>query len=231
MGAQTAVAGGWCWVDERRGQGRGPRRRVREVGALGVIRGEVAGWGKEHIRDGNSGQPSAIDERLGSDCCGRRIRRRCRDRVPSCPRCTRRRLLQPRHSSPIRRLAASSLELAFQLRHEGMRINNASRGRDEDARVSADGGLAASSLGSGEEMGRDANGVSEGVDFVQLGELGGGLGDDPFAAVGVGDVMACAEGVEEGFARKAEAGFERGGAVVEACVDDLTGREVSLEGG
>ena len=49
-----------------------------------------------------------------------------------------------------------------------------------------------------------------------------GLGDDPFFGVAVWDVVLGAECVQELFALDAEGGFQGVGAVVEACVDDLS---------
>jgi hypothetical protein len=59
------------------------------------------------------------------------------------------------------------------------------------------------------------------VDGVEGGTLRGVLGDYPFSAVGVGDGVGGAEGVELVFAFQAQGGFEGCGAVVETGVYDL----------
>lgn len=59
------------------------------------------------------------------------------------------------------------------------------------------------------------------MQIVQFGHLLFCLGEDPFLGAAVGDGLGVAEFVEELFAADAEGGFERVGAVVEACVDDL----------
>lgn len=56
----------------------------------------------------------------------------------------------------------------------------------------------------------------------------GGLRYDPFLRVAVGDVVLCAEVVEEVAATDAEAGFEGGCGVIETCVDYLIGEGVLL---
>lgn len=93
--------------------------------------------------------------------------------------------------------------------------------------MGADRGLSGK-VGGGKEAGRDGERGGVCVDLLEGGELGAVLRHDPFAELAVGDRVFLAQGVKEGFATGAEAGFERRGAVVEAGVDYL-GALVGME--
>lgn len=58
----------------------------------------------------------------------------------------------------------------------------------------------------------------DGLESVALGRV---LGDDPLAGVAVGDAVGGAEVVQKFLAAEAELCLERGGAVVDAGMDDL----------
>lgn len=123
-----------------------------------------------------------------------------------------------------RKDTAGVFEVAEQRDHEGVTVDDARGGGFETARLGANVGLARRHLGFAQPADRHA--VGKRVSAVPIHPfeslaLGAGLRDDPFARVAMGHIVGGAKVVEHFFAADAEVGFEGGGAVVDACVDDL----------
>lgn len=229
MGAEAGVAGAGGRVDE----GGGPRvgGGVGEVGALGEVRGAVAGWREEEVADGAGSEAGAVDEGFGGEGVvifavagagagggGGGGGVGGEDAVAGVAAV---KSLDAGDGGVEGGVAAAVGEGAVQVAHQGVAVDDAGRGALEDARVGFDGGFAVFALLGRDEAGGDADGGGEVVHLDAFFPLRGVLGDDPFLGAAVRDVVFGAEVVQRVPALDAEFGLEAVAAVVEPGVDDL----------
>lgn len=197
----------------------GKRSRVREVRALGVERGAVPLPRQDHVVDRASPVSCAVDERLRRDGGLGPVRRHSRDSVPGPATIQR---LDPRHVRQERAVPAAVLEVALQVCHERVAVNDARRVALHDPGESLHLRFPPLGLLVADEPGGYAEGLRELVCAQRGSPLLFVLRDDPFLRVAVGDASFCAEVVHHLFAADAEFGFEGVGPVVDPRMDYLT---------
>lgn len=192
------MAGDGRGVDERAGFGAG--HGVGEVGALGVVRGVVAGWGQDHVGDCDGVEACAVYEGGGGDGAGLAVGG-CGCYFPAVFAGVERR--DGCHGGVEGADAAAVFKVAFEELHQAVRVYDTGGGAFENAGFGAYIGFAVCGFVLGEEVCGDADGGGEVVDFVDGGHLLRVLGDDPFSGVAVGDGVFPAEFIHHFLAAEA----------------------------
>lgn len=200
-------------------------QRIRVVSPFRVEGFPMAVFRKDHVGDGDGGQPRGIDERLRRDGSLVAVVGLCGDFPAAAARVDGR----DAHDGALEGAdAAAVFEVAFEVLHERVAVYDAGRGALEHAGFGADMGFSVLGFALAEEARGHADLLGEVVDAFQGSELRVVLRDDPFARVAVGDVVFGTEFIQEGFASDAEVRLGGIRAVVQSSMDHLYGCQQSV---